>query len=286
MDGDIRVLVDENRWLESFLIGSGFEFLLLENLHSFDALPEEFVEELRNYMFFQEGQAAEHLEFLRWSEVESPHLINRDLAAIALIRHGDFSEARADKVTGLMLHSEEHSLIGLEAALSFCHWKVWSQPLSRWWNWEKFLDVVDYGLTQPQYAAWSACAYLWAFIRQSSDTEEDQAALRQLACNFADVLKAAPEKLSEDFARTRDQHFNPAWLEDLKVPAVGIEAPQAEVPPPVVTPSEDAAPVPSKTFPLLLLAPRAQILLLSGRVESEEPLTPNVTDPADPGLFV
>lgn len=199
----IKVLLDENHWIAQYLIGSNLEQPLLDNLNSFESLPEDFLTQLSDYVFFSEAAHGSAIELLRWSETESPHLVNRDLAAIAVLSLGDDLVARKDKVTGLFLYSEEGSPLAIEAALSFVSTKMWQKDLSKWWSWDKFLEIIDRGLGLAEYSSWCANAFLWAFQRQSHPFDEAGQDYIDLVEALKEPLQQLPSKRTDEFCQMR-----------------------------------------------------------------------------------
>lgn len=192
----LYVLYDEIRWISRHLISNYFDAELKAALAEHEPLPEDFIESVKNYFVQIDTDGSCSAELLKWSENESPFLLNRDLAAIALLRQGQVTEARKDKVTGLMLYSEKGSKISLEAAFSFCHPKIWDEPLSRWWDWQTYIDVIDRGFEHPVYTPWAAHAYLWAFVRQGGVLGPEDPSYEPLIENLGPYL-ATPSKTSE-----------------------------------------------------------------------------------------
>lgn len=165
----LRRLFEENRICNRYLIGKEFTALLDQNLAEYYPFPESLFEGVGYLDDVLRLIDTDPIRALNIVESESPFLLNRDLAAIALMRKGDFSLERSAKMAGLMATDEGRSMLAVEAALSLTHWRNWSKPLSKWFDWKNFLDAIEYGLEIPAYAAWSSCAYVWAFTRQGGE---------------------------------------------------------------------------------------------------------------------
>lgn len=184
----LRRFFKENAYLSQFLLAGNYQGLLDQNLKAFYPLTEEIFEDLHYQMCFLEPTPHSPVDNLLAIEEHSPLLLNRDLASVALARLGRLSGKRADLLCGLMLYTDEDSPVALEAALSFSFWKNWDQPLSKWWDWTVFIDVVNQGFSQPDYEAWSACAYLWAYQRQSQEFNPLDSGFRSLVEDFSSLL--------------------------------------------------------------------------------------------------
>ncbi len=186
----LKMLFQENKFCSKFLIGREFTALLDQNLSEYYPFPEALFEGV-NYLedvFRLEEQRPDRA--LAIIENESPFLLNRDLASIALMRLGEFSLERADRMAAMMTPESAQPLVAIEAALSLTHWRNWSHPLSKWFDWKNFLDVLEMGFAYPKYAPWSSCAYIWAFTQQGGMISDEDADYKSLV----DSLKSHFEK--------------------------------------------------------------------------------------------
>jgi hypothetical protein len=176
----LKLLFKENQFCSRFLIGREFTALLDQNLSEYYPFPEslfEGVQYLDDVFRLEESQPVRALALV---ERESPFLLNRDLATVALVRQGDFSLERADTLSALICPDGSQPLVAIEAALSLSHWRNWSRPLSKWFDWKNFLDVLETGFTHPKYAAWCSCAYIWAFTQQGGKISGEDVEYRAL----------------------------------------------------------------------------------------------------------
>lgn len=174
----LKQLFRENQFCSRFLIGREFTALLDQSLSDYYPFPESLFEGVQYLDDVFRLAETDRVRALQLIESESPFLLNRDLASIALMRQGDFSLERADRMAGLL--GSEQDFVPIEAALSLTHWRNWTKPLSRWFDWTKFLDTLEMGFRYPKYAPWCSCAYIWAFTQQGgkiSSADEDYSAL-------------------------------------------------------------------------------------------------------------
>ncbi len=205
---EVRVLREEIKWLNTFLLYPEYPKILDQQLQQFMPFPEDFLKSVNDYLFYGHLVNQKDLEYLLWSEVESPFLLNRDLASIALIRQGQLTQSRIDRVCGLMMYSGEGSPVAIEAALAFAQWRSWNQELSKWWNWKSFLDVIDQGLIDDELAPWCALAYFWGFQKQGGQAQLSDASFQTLKDSLFQALKVEPNRHVRDFKMTRTLALN------------------------------------------------------------------------------
>ena len=176
----LKMLFQENKFCSKFLIGREFTALLDQNLSDYYPFPEALfdgVHYLEDVFRLEEVDPKRALAII---ENESPFLLNRDLASIALMRLGEFNLERADKMAAMMTPESAQQMVAIEAALSLTHWRNWNKPLSRWFDWKNFLDVLEMGFSYPKYAPWSSCAYIWAFTQQGGKISNEDADYKAL----------------------------------------------------------------------------------------------------------
>ncbi len=200
----VQALFHELNFCSSLLIGKKvFVPLLDRQMDSYFPLPDEIVQELIDQGQLTPMMKQDPVKALEIIEKDSPLLLNRDLASVALVRVGAWTEKRADRLCGLMEAGEANNMLeeeapdskpylSLEAAMALCHWNNQERPLSRWWNWKLFLDLLDLGLVTPPYEPWAAQGYLWAHQQQGGELSDSDPTYKELVISLGPLLENLP----------------------------------------------------------------------------------------------
>ncbi len=199
----VQSLFLELHFCSSLLIGKQVFIPILDRqMESYFPLPDEILDSLSYQKNFTLLMKLDPIQALKTIEKESPLLLNRDLAAVALVRLGQWTQSRADRLCGLMDYEYQDDgdeggsdgpYLSLEAALALCHPNNQERPLSRWWKWSAFLDLLDMGLKISPYQAHAAEAYLWAHQQQGGVLSETDPVYCDLVASLESYLKPSQD---------------------------------------------------------------------------------------------
>jgi hypothetical protein len=189
MSAELSYLFEETRFCSNYLVEKDFCGLLDLQLQEASPIDDSFWQRFDYRHDAERMLTSSPMTALRIIEADSPALLNRDLASIALARQGQYTQKRFDRVAGMIGFIEDHWEKQLEACLAICHWRNWHQKPSQWLHWEGFFELLDQGTKDERYIAWSAYAYIWALVQNGGKISIMDDDYQELLWHFQTALE-------------------------------------------------------------------------------------------------
>lgn len=177
----LKLIFKENEIASHALVQKNYADLLEHSLKEHFPFTNSMWEDLQRQVLKPHELASDQLKQTKQIELYSPILLNRDLAAISLLCLGDVNSNRIDRVTSLLVYDEdEMQVLGMEASIALCHWRIRKWPKSKWFSGEKMVKLLTAALENEKFEPWAASALYW--MADQSDwcylDEEDRVFLR------------------------------------------------------------------------------------------------------------
>lgn len=191
----LKQIDEENSFLGHFLISDSFASLKDAILADAQPLSEDFWLQTSYLDRQSKSRWLNPKVSLRLIERESPLLLHRDLAACALMRIGEWSPQRADRLSGMMVYDleEDERNLSFEATFALTHWRSWHHSLSKWFDHNRFIHICEVALNEPAYQIWAAYSFIWALHKAGNPLHPENAEYRSLLAALGGLLQKGAE---------------------------------------------------------------------------------------------